>query len=359
MAAQLAVAIGGRLQVPVRMREVDAERAAAGRQRVADLVARQVRRGRLRQEAGERMLADITVGTDLGELAGSDLVVEAVTEVLDVKRAVFGELEDVVAPDAVLATNTSALSVAAMAQGLRHPDRVVGLHFFNPVAQMRLVEVVRAAKTSETALATAVSVARDTGKTAVIVADRPGFVVNRLLLRELAQVLHAAETGTPVEVVDAALRPLGLPMGPFALLQLVGLPVALHVLESLHDDLGERYPLSPGLATLSAAGRRVVPEPDGSGREADVDPSIQEAFGAPGGPGAMTASGVLDTVLAALAEEVGLMLDEGVVVSPEQIDLAMILGAGFPFHLGGLLPLLDRSGVSQRVVGRRLLPELG
>ncbi|MCB2176997.1 MAG: enoyl-CoA hydratase/isomerase family protein [Actinomycetales bacterium] len=359
MAAQLAVALGGRLQVPVRMREVDEERAAAGRQRVADLVTRQVRRGRLRQEAAERMLAEITVGTDLGDLAGSDLVVEAVTEVLDVKRAVFGELEDVVAPDAVLATNTSALSVAAMAEGLRRPDRVVGLHFFNPVAQMRLVEVVRAAQTSPSALATAVSVARDTGKTAVIVADRPGFVVNRLLLRELAQVLHSAETGTPVEVVDAALRPLGLPMGPFALLQLVGLPVALHVLESLHEDLGERYPLSPGLAALSAAGRRVVPEPDGSGREADVDPSIQEAFGAPGGPGAMTASGVLDSVLAALAEEVGLMLDEGVVVSPEQIDLAMILGAGFPFHLGGLLPHLDRSGWSQRVVGRRLLPELG
>lgn len=359
MAAQLAVAIGGRLQVPVRMREVDEERAAAGRQRVADLVSRQVRRGRLRPEAGERMLAGITVGTELGELSGSDLVVEAVTEVLDVKRAVFAELEDVVAPDAVLATNTSALSVAAMADGLRRPDRVVGLHFFNPVAQMRLVEVVRATQTSPAALATAVSVARDAGKTAVIVADRPGFVVNRLLLRELAEVLHAAETGTPVEVADAALRPLGLPMGPFALLQLVGLPVALHVLGSLHQDLGERYPLSPGLTALSEGGRRVVPEPDGSGREADVDPSIQEAFGTPGGPAAMTASGVLDTVLAALAEEVGLMLDEGVVVSPEQIDLAMILGAGFPFHLGGLLPLLDRSGWSQRVTGRRLLPELG
>lgn len=356
MAAQLAVALGGRLQVPVRMREVDEERAAAGRQRVTDLVGRQVRRGRLRQDTAERMLAAITVGTELGDLAGSDLVVEAVTEVLDVKRAVFGELEDVVGDDAVLATNTSALSVAAMAEGLRRPERVVGLHFFNPVAQMPLVEVVRSAQTSTAALATAVAVARDAGKTAVIVADRPGFVVNRLLLRELAEVLHAAETGTPVGVADAALRPLGLPMGPFALLQLVGLPVALHVLESLHEDLGDRYPLSPGLAALSAAGRRVVPEADGTGRESDVDPAIQDAFGSPGGPDAMTASAVLDTVLAGLTEEVGLMLDEGVVVSPEQIDLAMILGAGFPFHLGGLLPHLDRTGWSQRVLGRPLLP---
>ena len=255
MAAQLAVLLGGRLGVPVRMREVDAVRAAAGRDRVRDLVEREARRGRMGQEDAGRLLGAITVGTDLSDLAGADLVVEAVTEVLDVKRAVFAELEDVVGPDAVLATNTSALSVTAMAEGLRRPERVVGMHFFNPVAQMPLVEVVRAVGTSDAALATAFAVAREAGKTAVLVADRPGFVVNRLLLRELADVLHAVETGTPVEVADAALRPLGLPMGPFALLQLVGLPVALHVLEHLHEDFGERFPLSPGLAGLAADGR--------------------------------------------------------------------------------------------------------
>ncbi|MDO8107902.1 3-hydroxyacyl-CoA dehydrogenase NAD-binding domain-containing protein [Isoptericola sp. b441] len=356
MAAQLAVLLAGRLDVPVRMREIDDERAATGRARVAGLVERQVRRGRLAPDAGRALVDRITVGTDLAELAGSDLVIEAVTEVLDVKQRVFAELEDVVGPHAVLATNTSALSVGAMAKGLAHPERVVGLHVFNPVAQMPLVEVARAERTSDAAVATALTVARDAGKTAVLCADRPGFVVNRLLLRELAEVLHAADTGTPVEVVDAALRPLGLPMGPFALLQLVGLPVAQHVLEALHHDLGDRYPVSPGLATLADAGRRVVPEPDGSGREADVDPTIQDAFGTPGGPAAMSASAVLDTVLAGLTEEVGLMLDEGVVVSPEQIDLAMILGARFGFHLGGLLPYLDRSGWSERVLGRRLLP---
>jgi 3-hydroxyacyl-CoA dehydrogenase len=145
-------------------------------------------------------------------------------------------------------------------------------------------------------------------------------------------------------------------MGPFALLQLVGLPVALHVLDSLHRDLGDRYPLSPGLERLAREGRRVVPEPDGHGAEHGVDPAIQEAFADPGRDGAPDEAGVLDAVLSGLTEEVGLMLREGVVGSPEQIDLAMILGAGWPFHLGGITPYLDRSGHAERVLGRRLLP---
>lgn len=359
MAAQLAVLLARRLRVPVRMREVDADRAAAGRDRVETLVRTAVQRGRWDEQEAARVLGSITVGTDLAELAGADLVVEAVTEVLDVKRAVFAELEDLVSPQTVLATNTSALSVGAMAAGLRHPERVVGLHFFNPVDRMPLVEVVRAEHSSDAAVATAFAVAAAAGKTAVGVADRPGFVVNRLLLRQLAEVLRTVERGTPVEVADAALRPMGLPMGPFALIQLVGLPVALHVLTSLHEDLGERYPLSPGLAQLTAAGRRVVPEPDGTGREQHVDPGIQDVFGAPGGTGALDEQGVLDAVLAGLTEEVGLMLAESVVGEPEQIDLCMILGAGFGFHLGGLVPYLDRTGWTERVLGRRLLPAAG
>lgn len=358
MAAQLAVLLARRLRVPVRMREVDAERAAAGRARVETLVRTAVQRGRWDEQEAARVLGSITVGTDLAELAAADLVVEAVTEVLDVKRAVLAELEDVVSPQTVLATNTSALSVGAMAAGLRHPERVVGLHFFNPVDRMPLVEVVRAEHSSDAAVATAFAVAAAAGKTAVGVADRPGFVVNRLLLRQLAEVLRTVEQGTPVEVADAALLPMGLPMGPFALIQLVGLPVALHVLTSLHEDLGERYPLSQGLARLTAAGRRVVPEPDGTGREQHVDPGIQDVFGAPGGPGALDERGVLDAVLAGLTEEVGLMLAEGVVGEPDQIDLCMILGAGFGFHLGGLVPYLDRTGWTERVLGRRLLPAL-
>jgi 3-hydroxyacyl-CoA dehydrogenase/enoyl-CoA hydratase/carnithine racemase len=356
MAGQLAVLVAHRLRVPVTLRDLDDERVAAGLAGIRTQVEGLVAKGRVSADEGNRLLSSIRVTTDLGALAGADLVVEAVTEVMAVKQRVFAELEDLVGEDTVLATNTSALSVAEMSAHLRHPERVVGLHFFNPVAQMPLVEVVRTERTGDPAAATAFAVAQALGKTAVGVADRPGFVVNRLLLRMLAEVAAAVEGGTPVGVADVALRPLGLPMSPFALLQLVGLPVALHVLGSLHEDLGDRYPLSPGLERLAREGRRVVGEADGSGAEHGVDPAIQEVFGAPGRPGALDGPGVLDAVLTGLTQEIGFMLDEGVVASPDQIDLAMLLGAGWPFHLGGIVPYLDRAGYSQRLLGRRLLP---
>ena len=355
MAAQLAVLHARRLGVPVRLREVDEARAEAGRERIRGLVDGMVRKGRLGEAEARRLLGSVTVGTDFAPLAGADLVIEAVTEVMDVKRQVFAELEELVPATTVLATNTSALSVTRMSDHLRHPERVVGLHFFNPVAQMPLVEVVRSGASSDEAVATAFAVAQRLGKTAVGVADRPGFVVNRVLLRLLGEVAGAVERGTDVRTADVALRPLGLPMGPFELMQLVGLPVALHVLGSLHAELGDRYPLSPGLEHLSAQGRRVVGAPDGRGSEHDVDPAIQEAFGEPGGPGALDAAGVLDAVLRGLTEEIGLILDEGVVAGPEQVDLCMVLGAGWPLHLGGITPYLDRTGYAEQVRGRRFL----
>ena len=355
MAGQLAVLLARRLRVPISMRDLDDERVSAGLAGVRRLVEGMVAKGRLSADEANRVIGSITVTTDLGALAGADLVIEAVTEVMAAKQRVFAELEDLVGEETILATNTSALSVTEMSAGLRHPERVVGLHFFNPVAQMPLVEIVRTPRSSDRAVATAFAVAKSLGKTAVGVADRPGFVVNRLLLRMLAEVAAAVEGGTPVGVADVALRPLGLPMGPFPLIQLVGLPVALHVLRSLHEDLGDRYPLSPGLEQLAAEGRRVTPEPDGHGAEHGVDPAIQDAW-EPGRPGALDEAGVLDAVLTGLAQEIGLMLDEGVVGSADQIDLAMILGAGWPFHLGGITPYLDRSGCSQRVLGHRLLP---
>ncbi|MEV7971979.1 3-hydroxyacyl-CoA dehydrogenase NAD-binding domain-containing protein [Cellulomonas sp. NPDC089187] len=339
MAAQLAVLIGGKLGVPVALREVDEERAAAGRDRITDLVSRLADKGRI--DPAVRDL--LTVGTDLSALAQADLVIEAVTEVLEVKRQVFAELERVVSPSTILATNTSALSVTAMASGLDHPQRVVGLHFFNPVDRMPLVEVVATAGADPVAVTTAADLARRCGKTVVRTADAPGFVVNRVLLRMLSDVLAAVQDGAPVQVADRALDPLGLPMSPFALLDLVGLAVGGHVLTTLHRELGPRYRLSPGLDALTEQGRAVTRSgPEGT---RVVDPGIQEAFGQPGD---VTEQQVLDRVLAGLGEEIGLLLDERVVDGPEQVDLAMILGAGWPWHLGGITPYLVRGGYLAR-----------
>lgn len=361
MAAQIALLFSQRLGVPVVMRDLDDERVEKGLAAVRSTVERLVSTGRMSESAGARALGAITGTTDLHDLASCDLVIEAVTEILDLKKRVFAELEGVVAPTTILATNTSALSVSAMAADLQHPERVVGLHFFNPVAAMPLVEVVQAEHTSADALATGFAVVTKLRKTAVLVADRPGFVVNRLLVLLLGVIVDAVEHGTPVEVADRALRPLGLPMPPFELFDLVGPAVGLHVLTSLREDLGDRFPRSPGLEKLVADGTRVVLDAPAKGLPKPVNPAIQAVFDEAREiePAAspLDETGVLDAVLTALTVEVGHMLDEGVVATPQQIDLCMILGAGWGFHLGGITPYLDRTGYSEKVLGRRLLPD--
>ena len=359
MAAQIATLAARRLAVPVVMRDLDQTRVTAGLTAVRSGVQRLVAAGRMTAAEADRIVAAVSGTTDLADLAGCDLVVEAVTEILDLKKRVFAELEPVVGPTAVLATNTSALSVGAMAAALEHPERVVGLHFFNPVASMPLVEVAHAAHTSPQALATAVAVAGNLGKTPVLVADRPGFVVNRLLVLLLGLVLEAVDQGTPVEVADAALDPLGLPMRPFALLDLVGPAVGQHVLTSLRADLGERFPRSPGLERVVAEGLAVTLPPPARGLPRPVDPALHRVFGVgrDGGRRAPNGPALLARVLTALTTEVGLLLDEGVVPDVRQIDLCMLLGAGWGGHLGGICPYLDRTGYSARVLGHRLLPD--
>ena len=344
MAGQLALLLARSLRVPVTMRDLDDERARRGLAAVHAEVERQRARGRISDAGAEHLRELVRVTTDVADLAGADLVVEAVFEEPEVKQRVFAELEAVVRPDTVLATNTSALSVSAMAASLAHPERVVGLHFFNPVAQMPLVEVVRAERTDDVAYATAFAVAQACRKTAVAVADAPGFVVNRLLVRLLGEVLGALEEGTTVADADRALVPMGLPMGPFQLLQLVGPAVAEHVLRTLRHDLGERYPDSPGLARVVREGRSFV---TGAGRPtaaSPVDPTIGELFGARRVTRPLDADGLLDRVRRALAEETALLLEDGVVAGPEDVDVAMVLGAGWPLHNGGLTPYLDRDG---------------
>ncbi|MBD5787653.1 enoyl-CoA hydratase/isomerase family protein [Cellulosimicrobium terreum] len=358
MAAQIALLFAQRLQVPVVMRDLDAERVEKGLGYVRSTVEKLVGSGRMSRDVGARIVGSVHGTTELGDFAGCDVLIEAVTEILPLKKKVFAELESVVGPETIFLTNTSALSVTEMAADLEHPERVVGMHFFNPVAQMPLVEIIQAAKTDGAALATAFAMTKKLRKTAVLVADRPGFVVNRLLILLMGKIVEAVENGTSVEVADRAVAPLGLPMPPFALFDLVGPAVGLHVLTSLREDLGDRFPVSPGLQRIVDEHIPVVLDAP-RGLPKPVDPAIQAAFGSgtAGGEGALDEAGVLDSVLTALTQEIGLMLDEGVVASPSQIDLCMILGSGWGFHLGGITPYLDRTGYSEKVLGRRLLPD--
>jgi len=186
----------------------------------------------------------------------------------------------------------------------------------------------------------------------VLVKDAPAFVVNRLLTRFLGEVTAAVDEGTPIAVADRALEPLGLPMSPFALLALVGPAVALHVGETLHAAFPDRFGVSENLGRLVAAGKPGVLTWGASGPE--VDPEVEALFVLGSTPS--TEEQVRERALGAVAQEIRLMLDEGVVAEAQDVDLCMLLGAGWPFHLGGITPYLDRSGVSERVTGSRFLP---
>jgi 3-hydroxyacyl-CoA dehydrogenase/enoyl-CoA hydratase/carnithine racemase len=348
MAGQLALLFVRRLEVPVVLTDIDQARVDKGVGYVHGELDRLAGRGRLSPDALNRLKGLVSGSLDKGAFADADLVIEAVFEELSVKQQVFADVEAVVSDACVLATNTSALSVTEMAAKLQHPERVVGLHFFNPVAVLPLLEVVRAEQTDDATLATALAVGKALKKSCVLVADAPAFVVNRLLTRFLGEITGAVEQGTPVAVADRALDPLGLPMTPFDLLTLVGPPVALHVAERMHEAFPDRFAVGDGLRRMVELGKSSVYSEPGV-----VDP---ELAGIDAGDSPLTEEQVCANAERALAEEIGLMLDEGVVQAVQDIDLCMLLGAGWPFWLGGISAHLDRAGVSESVDGRRFLP---
>ena len=351
MASQLAMLFAQRLEVPVVMTDLDQERVDKGVGYVHGEVDQLLAKGRVNQDKANRLKALVTGSTGKEAFADADFVIEAVFEEMKVKQQVFAEVEAVVSPECVLATNTSSLSVTEMASKLEHPERVVGFHFFNPVAVLPLLEIARAERTDDASLATAFAVGKALKKSCVLVADRPAFIVNRLLTRFLGEVTRAVDEGTDFQVADKALEPLGLPMSPFVLLQLVGPAVALHVAETMHEAIPDRFGVSANLGRLVAAGKTGVYVWEGA--TPTVDREVAELFQQ--GTSPLTEEEVRRRALDALAQEIRLMLDEGVVADVRDIDLAMLLGAGWPFHLGGVTPYLDREGVSERVTGARFL----
>ena len=348
MASQLALLFARRLEVPVVLTDLDQARLDKGVGYVHAEVDKLLGKGRISADQANRLKGLVTGSLTKDVFADADFVIEAVFEDLAVKQKVFAEVEGVVSETCVLATNTSSLSVTDMASGLRHPERVVGFHFFNPVAVLPLLEIVRGAATDDATLATAFAVGKTLKKSCVLVKDAPAFVVNRLLTRFMGEVTAAADEGTPLEVADHALDSLGLPMTPFALLQLVGPAVALHVAETMHAAFPDRFGVSENLAKLVAAGK-----PGLYGADFQIDPEVRALF--EGGSSPSTGEEVRLRALRALAQEIRLMLDEGVVAAPQDIDLCMILGAGWPFHTGGITPYLDRTGISAEVTGSRFL----
>jgi len=350
MASQLALLIMRNLKVPVAITDLDQERVDKGIAWINNEIDTLVSKKRVRPDEAGRLKSLLSGSVDKTIFAKCDFIIEAVFEELSIKQKLFKELEQIVTPECILATNTSSLSVTKMSEGLANPERVIGFHFFNPVAVMPLLEIARTEKTDDATTATAVSVGKDLKKTMVIVKDAPAFVVNRLLMRFMGEITDSLDEGTPPEIADSAMDPLGLPMTSFELLGLVGPGVALHVGQSLNGSLGERYRISPTIERLVKSGVKTFYIKDEKGNQ-KINPDAAACL-QPGDKPA-TAEEVRLRALNALASEARMMLDEGVIATAAEIDLCMILGTGWPLHLGGILPYLDREGISEAVTGQR------
>ncbi len=348
MGSQLGVLHLQRLEVPLVMKDIDEDVLRSARGHIEGELDKRVAKGRLHEGKARFLKGLVTYTMSYDDVAGADWVVEAVLERMDLKQDIFADLEAVLDDDAVLATNTSSLSIGQMASKLQHPERVVGFHFFNPVAVLPLVEVIKPDGVSDAAMATAFDVAKKLRKSAVQCADAPAFIVNRLMLRFNGAATDALRYGTDVKAIDQAIEKLGLPMGPFILFGLVGLQVAYHTAQTLAEAFPDRYTVDenfrlmgesglPGVYDWSAGGEVYPQIRDNLVVEEDVPWSEER---------------IQRAALEAVADEARRMLDDGVVADARDIDTAMLLGAGYPFFNGGICMYLDQTGISDELFGR-------
>ena len=339
--------VAARAGFEVVLTDVSEDLVTKGLETIDREMRRAVEKGRMSADEKAQAFARIRGGAGTAPLARTDLVVEAIVEKEEAKLALFAELDRACGPATILASNTSSISLTRIAAATRRPERVVGMHFFNPVTRMPLVEVIRTATTDAAALETVLALTRRLGKTPVLVRDAPGFLVNRILMPYLAEAVGFVERGEPVGVVDRELRTFGMPLGPLELLDEIGLDVARKVAHVLGDAFGARMPSVALIDKLAAEGALGKKSGLGfyryeRGRRGSVNPALGVTSSErPSTP----TSEITDRVVDAMINEAALALDDSVVDDPNDVDLAMILGTGFPPFRGGLLRHADAVGV--------------
>jgi len=336
----------------VRMRDVDDAAVARGLSAVRSLTEDAGRKGVFDRREAKRAIARVTGTTDWSGFARAELVIEAVFEDIEVKRRVLHEIEAVVRPDTVIATNTSALPIAEIARDAAHPERIVGMHFFSPVHRMQLVEVVRPAKASAETVARAVAAAGALGKTAIVVRDAPGFYTTRIIGAMLGEATQMLDEGARIEEIDRAMTAFGWPVGPFTLMDEVGLAVASHAGETVAAALGVAGQRN-AVATLAKAGLKGKRGGEGfyryDGKRREPNPRAYELLGitarreTPQGP-----LGPAERLTALFVNEAVRCLDDGILRSPAEGDLGAVLGLGFPPFLGGPFRYADAQGGALR-----------
>jgi 3-hydroxyacyl-CoA dehydrogenase/enoyl-CoA hydratase/3-hydroxybutyryl-CoA epimerase len=349
MGGGIAYVVADKTDAAARMRDINWNALAGGLKAAARIWRKKVERRRMSRGEMQRKISRITTTTDWTGFQHVDLVIEAVVENLDVKRKVLAEFEAIAKDGAIFASNTSTLPITEIAANAKHPDRVVGMHFFNPVDRMPLVEVIRGAKTSDVSVATVANFARKLGKTVVVCNDGPGFVVNRVLGPYMNESGFILEEGNTIESIDAAMVDFGMPMGPMALLDEVGIDVAAKVAGILRDRFAGRIQQSRVVETLYADHRLGKKGGKGlylyeNGKRKDPDPAVYKLLGV-AAPHPVNAKEAVDRMVFSMINEAAMILDEKIVGSAAELDLAMIMGTGFPPFRGGLFRYADAVGL--------------
>ncbi|MEO8505180.1 MAG: 3-hydroxyacyl-CoA dehydrogenase NAD-binding domain-containing protein [Acidobacteriota bacterium] len=365
MGGGIAQIIADEAGAPVRLRDIAPPALASGMAHAASLFAKQVERRRLTKPAAATKMALLHPTLVLDGLQHVDLVIEAIVERLDIKQKTFVELENLTKPTAILASNTSSLSIDLIAKDTRDPSRVVGMHFFNPVHRMPLVEVIAGPRTSATAVNTVVAFSRKLGKTPIVVKDGPGFLVNRLLCFYMAEALNLLSTGHPIEELDRTMLDWGMPMGPIALVDEVGIDVAVKVAVILGDAFGDRLPPKSNEEKVVQSGRLGAKNQRGfykyeNRRRTEPDSEIYSVLGVMPRPGQTPPAKLVDRMVLPMVNEAARCLAEAIVRTPGDLDLSMILGTGFPPFRGGLCRYADERGLRE-IVGtlEQLALEMG
>lgn len=362
MGAGIATACA-RSGIPTAMVDVDDARIAAGMGRAQEVVASRIKIGRAQPADMVNMLSHLNGTTQTQAFGNCDLVVEAVTENEKVKTETYRQLADILKPGTILASNTSTISITRMAESAPDASRFVGLHFFNPVDRMELVEVVRGAKTSDETVATAVAFAKRIRKTPIVVNDCPGFLVNRVLFPYMNEALVLLSEGAPMDLLDKAAIAFGMPMGPIALQDLVGLDTSLYAGKVLAAAYPDRTPPTGVLEDLVKAGRLGAKSGAGfrkhAGRKSkpQADPDIEPILAkhrAKGATAPTDLEALQNRLFLPMLLEATRVLEEGIVREPADVDMGLILGIGFPPFRGGILRWADALGADE--ILRRLEP---
>jgi len=335
-------------EVEVRLKDAELQRVGRGMKAAIGILDERLQRRRLTPPRHQRLVALISGAVDYSGFTRTDLVIEAVFEDLAVKRQVLAEVEHEIRPDAIFATNTSTIPIAAIAAGAAHPERVLGMHFFSPVAKMPLLEVIPHAGTAPASTVAAVRFGRRMGKTVVVVADRPGFWVNRILMPYLNEAGVLLSEGVPIELIDSTMTRFGFPVGPIALLDEVGLDVGEKAAGVMREAFGERLAPSPVIAKMVADGRLGRKSGRGfyryaDGRKSGVDDAAYTVIGVKPRDG-VAPTMVEQRLVYAMLNEAAMAAGEGVIRSPRDGDVGAIFGIGFPPFRGGPLRMIDDLG---------------